>query len=62
MYHDTVDSNPKCATTRVYSLENIQIRDQPHFHDKQDHKKTKVPIFSRLRGVYGIKSKITVLS
>ena len=61
----------------IFTSKNLQNCDEPHFHDEQDPKKTKVPIFSRLRGVYGaearkngdfcfflksIKSKIMVLS
>ena len=37
----------------VFTSKNLQKCDEPHFHDEQDHKKTNIPLFSRLRGVYG---------
>ena len=35
----------------IFTSKNLQNCDEPHFHDEQDPKKTKVPIFSRLHGV-----------
>ena len=78
MYHNTVDSNPKYATARWYSLAKTYKSVMNHiFMMNKIIKKTNIPLFSRLRGVYGaearkkgdvcfflksIKSKIVILS
>ena len=41
----------------IFTNKNLQNCDEPHFHDEQDPKKTKAPIFSRLRGVYGAEAR-----
>ena len=43
-----------------FTSKNLQNCDKPHFHDEQDHKKTNIPIFSRLHGVYGAFKKYKI--
>ena len=41
----------------IFTSKNLQNCDEPHFHDKQDPKKTKVHIFSRLHGIYDVEAR-----
>lgn len=50
MDHDTVDSNPKCATTRVYSLAKIYKSVINHiFMINKITKKQKSPFFLKYK-------------